>query len=126
MEAWIIVIITISCGLGLFGIIFAFKHRKNKRRDLPMVQPQPVVVVSSVNTNMIPSTSRAPAFNVGNSQAVHQQPTVSFYNPSGVVQFNQQPPPQYAYNPNYQQRYPMQSHAYFGPNMAQEASIHKV
>lgn len=80
MEAWLIILITVSVGAALFGIAFFLKNRKTKKLAAQTTAHSYVVP----NSNYIPSTGQAPVFNMGNSQQTFQQGTMNF----GMGYFN--------------------------------------
>lgn len=101
MEAWLIILITVSVGLALFAIAFTLKNRKTKKLAAQSTAHRTNYVVP--NSNYIPSTGQAPIFNMGNPQQTFQQGTANvgmeFFNPgqmSGQYVYpagpNQQPP----------------------------------
>lgn len=61
MEAWLIILITISSGLAIFTIAMVLKNRKKKHQPNAFTAP---VMIS--NANVVQSTNRSPAFNTGN------------------------------------------------------------
>jgi len=67
MDAWIIILITVSSGILLLGLILALKNIKRKR------QQNPNVLLSS--PTFIPSTNSAPAFNFGQPPMMYQTTT---------------------------------------------------
>ena len=69
MRSWLIILITVSVGLILFGIIFFIKKKKNQRRSR-----NPVMFT---NTAVVPSTNHAPAYNMGASPTMYQYQTVT-------------------------------------------------
>jgi hypothetical protein len=62
MEAWLIILITISSGLVVLGLILFLKSRKTTRQ--PTFQTR--VDVSSAMNNTIPSTNHSSVVNAGN------------------------------------------------------------
>lgn len=82
MEAWLIILITVSVGVALFGIAFFLKDRKAKKLAAQTTAHRPHYVVS--NSNYIPSTGQTPIFNMGNPQQTFQQGTTNF----GMGYFN--------------------------------------
>lgn len=98
MEAWLIVLITISAGLVLFSSIMYCKNKKNKRSINGTAASQPVVVVSNgMQNTFIPSTNRAAVYNARNhpNQQIMQVTT-------GQVYAQQQVYPQQFYPPQQQ------------------------
>lgn len=82
MEAWLIILITVSVGAALFGIAFYLKNRKTKKLAAQATAHRLNYVVP--NSNYIPSTGQAPVFNMGNPQQTFQQGTMNF----GMGYFN--------------------------------------
>ena len=136
MQPWLIVLITISSGIVLFGLIMCLKNRKakNRRTGGAIHSSQPVMVVTSNTSHIVPSTSGAPRYNVGNSQILHQQPGIIYTNQSHMpMQFQSRdyhPQSQQIYQPP-QQMYPVQPQQVVYPSQAQasqyyQTTMHKV
>lgn len=70
MEKWLIILLIVSIGLAFYGIVFCIKKRSNKRQR----RQNPVIFT---NANVVPSTSHAPAYNVGAPPPMYQYQTVT-------------------------------------------------
>lgn len=78
MEPWLIILITVSSGAAAFGLIFFIKNRKEKKRQNTRnaVLSMPVVMVPVIsNNNFVPSTDRAPAYNMRRAPVMIHQPS---------------------------------------------------
>jgi len=92
MQPWLIVLVTLLSGGILFGIIFYFKNRKNKNQPAAVTNP----VVMYTNSTAIPSTNRAPAYNIGTPPTMYQYSSVT----ANQVGFNPVVVPGYQGHPN--------------------------
>lgn len=124
MDAWAIVVITISSGLLVFILLFCLKQRKNRQRNQQPMHSMPVAVyqggqmmptnnLQSVAPSFIPSTNNQGPINLQNPQVYYNQNLPQFVqvqtggNPLPPHGYNQ-PPPQPGFNqPGYNpQQYP--------------------
>jgi len=106
MQAWMIISITVLSGLLLFSIIFFIKKRMSER------QRRQNSVVMYNNTNTIPSTNNAPAYNMGTPPPMYQYQTVQAQQIYPNQQQFQHPPPPGVI----QQGYPGQQHQLYPPS----------
>lgn len=97
MEAWVIVLITISSGIALFAIIFTIKKKWDQKREASFQSRTTVIQVSQ------PPYPQQPPYNFGQNHPFPQQSHQAFSHPpipsttnQGI--FNHQNP--HAHNPN--------------------------
>jgi hypothetical protein len=133
MEAWLIILITISTGLVFFGSVLYCKSRKNKRPQNGVVMSQPVVVVSNgLQNSFIPSTNHSTVYNARDTSVIlahtNRVPQQQMYLGSQQQFYQPQQAPHHYVQQN--QQY-VQQNQQFQPNMMQNqqlypATAHKV